>query len=56
MVGLFETLEFSGWKCQMEDLKESMACFWFSTLADTARQCLHSRGEGGEVLCAFTET
>lgn len=51
VVGLFEKLEFSGWKCWVEDLKESMACFLFSTLAETARQCLHSR-RGGERRCS----
>lgn len=50
--GLFEKLEFSKWKCQVEDLKESVACFWFSTLVETARQCLHSRRGGrGGALC-----
>lgn len=44
---LLEKLEFSVWECCVEDLKESMACFLFSTLAEAARQCLHSQ-RGGE--------
>lgn len=51
VAGLSEKLEFSGWKCWVEDLKESMACFLFSTLAEAARQCLHSR-RGGERRCS----
>lgn len=51
VVGLFEKLEFSGWKCCVEDLKESMACFLFSALAEAARQCLH--GRKGGALCIY---
>lgn len=51
VVGLLVKLEFSVWECCVEDLKESMACFLFSMLAEAARQCLHSQ-RGGERRCS----
>lgn len=51
VVRVFEKLEFSVWECYVEDLKESMACSLFSTLAEAARQRLHSQ-RGGERRCS----
>lgn len=45
MVGLFEKLEFSRQKCQVEDLKESMACSWFSTLVRDCQTVLAQQEE-----------